>query len=88
VEIRIKAYHRDDKDIIVMSDNGIGISQENQKRIFDKFFRVGHGNRYDVRGYGLGLYYVRQIIERHNGSIAVESSVGKGTTFTITLPAK
>jgi signal transduction histidine kinase len=88
VELRIKAYHQADRDIIVLSDNGIGISEENQKRIFDKFYRVGHGNRYDVSGYGLGLYYVRQIIQRHEGSIDVESTVNKGTTFTIILPAK
>jgi two-component system phosphate regulon sensor histidine kinase PhoR len=88
VEFRIKAYHQADRDIIVLSDNGIGISEENQKRIFDKFYRVGHGNRYDVSGYGLGLYYVHQIIQRHEGSIDVESTVNKGTTFTIILPAK
>jgi signal transduction histidine kinase len=88
VEIVIRAYHQSDSDIIVLSDNGIGISEENRKRIFDKFYRVGHGNRYDVSGYGLGLYYVQQIIERHQGSIAVESTINKGTTFTITLPAK
>ena len=88
IEIRIKAYHQADRDTIVLSDNGIGISEENLKRIFDKFYRVGHGNRYNVSGYGLGLYYVRQIIERHDGSIAVESTISKGTTFTITLPAK
>jgi signal transduction histidine kinase len=88
VEIRIKAYHQADHDIIVLSDNGIGISEENLKRIFDKFYRVGHGNRYNVPGYGLGLYYVRQIIERHDGSISVASTLNKGTKFTITLPAK
>jgi signal transduction histidine kinase len=69
VEIRVKAFRQTDHDIIVLSDNGIGISEENQKRIFDKFYRVGHGNRYNVSGYGLGLYYVRQIIQRHEGSI-------------------
>jgi signal transduction histidine kinase len=88
VEIRVKAFRQTDHDIIVLSDNGIGISEENQKRIFDKFYRVGHGNRYNVSGYGLGLYYVRQIIQRHEGSIDVESTMNKGTTFTITLPAR
>jgi signal transduction histidine kinase len=88
VEIRVKAFRQTDHDIIVLSDNGIGISEENQKRIFDKFYRVGHGNRYNVSGYGLGLYYVRQIIQRHEGSITVESTMNKGTTFTITLPAR
>jgi signal transduction histidine kinase len=88
VEIRVKAFRQTDHDIIVLSDNGIGISEENQKRIFDKFYRVGHGNRYNVSGYGLGLYYVRQIIQRHEGSITVESTMNKGTTFTITLRAR
>ena len=87
VHIKIKAFSRDRYDIISVADNGIGITADNQKRIFDKFYRVPHGNIHNVGGYGLGLYYVRQIIDRHEGSITVESELGKGTTFTIKLLA-
>jgi signal transduction histidine kinase len=88
VAVRIHAYRDADRDYIVLTDDGIGISDENQPHVFDKFYRVGHGNQYNVSGYGLGLYYVQQIIERHGGSISVESVVNEGTTFTITLPVK
>jgi nitrogen-specific signal transduction histidine kinase len=87
VTIKIKTYHQDSYDVIEMTDNGIGISQEHQKRIFDKFYRVPHGNVHNVSGYGLGLYYVRQIIERHKGTITVDSNVNRETKVTITLPA-
>src|SRR5574344_40713 len=87
VAITIKASYQRPYDVITIEDDGIGISTEHRKRIFDKFFRVPHGNLHPVSGYGLGLYYVRQIIERHGGDIAVESTINKGTKFTILLPA-
>lgn len=68
---------------ISISDNGIGIARENLPYIFDKFYRVTDGNRYEVGGYGLGLYYVRQIVEMQGWSISVASDENKGTTFTI-----
>lgn len=71
---------------IAIADNGIGIPRSEHKRIFNKFYRITHENRYSSSGYGLGLYYVQNIVRRHHGSIAVESTRGEGTRFTIKLP--
>lgn len=71
---------------ISIIDNGIGIAERHIGHIFDKFYRVPTGDKHDVRGYGLGLYYARTIVERHNGRIEARSRKGEGTTITITLP--
>ncbi|MGJ8660998.1 MAG: sensor histidine kinase [Bacteroidota bacterium] len=71
---------------IEIEDNGIGMKREDLSQIFEKFFRVHTGNRHDVKGFGLGLYYVKLIIDAHKGNIEVKSSPGKGTTFIISFP--
>ncbi|HMC99841.1 MAG TPA: HAMP domain-containing sensor histidine kinase, partial [Ferruginibacter sp.] len=69
-----------------ITDNGIGISPEYKDKVFEKFFRVPYGNTHNAKGYGLGLSYVAHIVERHHGTVAVESEEGTGTTFIIKLP--
>lgn len=71
-----------------VQDDGIGISKENMKYIFEKFFRCHTGNRHDVKGFGLGLYYVKKIVELHKGRIEIESKKGLGTTLIVHFPYK
>ena len=71
---------------IDIKDNGIGMTKESQRHIFDKFFRVHTGNRHDVKGFGLGLSYVKALINAHKGTIKVQSELGQGSTFTIYFP--
>lgn len=71
---------------IEIEDNGIGIKKENLSLIFDKFYRVPTGNLHNVKGYGLGLYYVKLIIDAHGGKVNVKSALGKGTTFSLFFP--
>lgn len=84
-EVSIRCYRQDDKTTISIADKGIGISADKQKHIFDKFYRVPTGNVHDIKGYGLGLYYVKTMIDKHGGNITVKSDPGKGTTFIIDL---
>lgn len=85
-EIQIDLKGEENKVVLSVKDNGIGIASEYKDKIFEKFFRVPHGDTHNAKGYGLGLSYVAQVIKKHNGTIAVESQAGIGTTFIISLP--
>lgn len=85
-EINIEAYKERDTLFISVEDNGVGIDKNEQKHIFDKFYRVSHGNIHKTKGLGLGLYYVKRIAESHGGDVTVSSKPGKGSIFTITIP--
>ena len=85
-EIMIQTFNKDGALVLTISDNGIGIEQEYRGKVFEKFFRVPTGNVHDVKGFGLGLTYIKSIIEMHGGSIELQSEIGKGTAFIIRLP--
>jgi two-component system phosphate regulon sensor histidine kinase PhoR len=85
-EIEVALTARGRSWIIEVSDNGPGIDAAYKDKIFEKFFRVPQGDRHDTKGYGLGLSYVADMVQRHRGTISVKSQPAKGTTFTITLP--
>jgi len=87
-EIEIRTQNDKKHFILSVKDNGIGIGKKNQKHIFDDFYRIFKGNIHDAKGYGLGLGYVKKIIDLHGGSIEVASELKKWTIFTIYLPIK
>ncbi len=84
--ITIRTYTADHSFKLDVIDRGIGIKKEDIKHIFERFYRVHTGNVHNVKGFGLGLHYVQQIAQAHDGDVSVQSEYGKGSTFTLTLP--
>lgn len=85
-EIYVETNNRNGSFILSVRDNGMGISKSNQKRIFDRFYRVSTGNVHNIKGFGLGLSYVKRIVDEHKGNITIESELGKGSVFRIEIP--
>jgi two-component system phosphate regulon sensor histidine kinase PhoR len=84
--IEIEGFTENNNVCIKVADNGIGINKNDQKHIFDKFYRASTGNIHKYKGLGLGLYYVKKIAEAHGGDVTVSSKPGKGSIFTVTIP--
>ncbi|MCQ2360096.1 MAG: HAMP domain-containing histidine kinase [Paludibacteraceae bacterium] len=91
IRLKVSTFNKPERQNTVsisIEDNGIGIAKEDQSLIFEKFQRVHTGNVHNVKGFGLGLAYVRKMVKKHRGDITVESTLGVGTKFTITIPKK
>lgn len=87
-DIVVNTNNNGNSILVRIKDNGIGISKSNRKKIFEKLYRVPTGNIHNFKGFGLGLSYVKTIVEQHGGNIMVDSEFGKGSTFTFQLPIK
>lgn len=86
--IRISTHSTHKHMVIRIEDNGIGMNKETVKRIFEKFYRAHTGNVHNVKGFGLGMSYVKSVIDAHKGRIKVDSTIGKGSTFIVEIPLK
>jgi two-component system, OmpR family, phosphate regulon sensor histidine kinase PhoR len=88
VNIKITSHSTNKNFVLRIEDNGIGMNKETQRRIFEKFYRAHTGNVHNVKGFGLGLSYVKTMVDAHDGKIKVDSTIGKGTSFTLEFPFK
>lgn len=88
LNLHLKTWNEKNNLLISIQDNGIGMKKSDQKRIFDKFYRVSTGNVHNVKGFGLGLAYVKKVVTDHKGTIRVESELNVGTKFIISIPLK
>ena len=86
LQLKITTHSTNKTLIIQFADNGIGMNKETVKRVFEKFYRAHTGNIHNVKGFGLGMSYVKTIVDAHKGKIKVDSTLGKGSCFTIELP--
>lgn len=84
--IEVNTFNRKNSIVITVKDNGIGMSKDTVSKVFEKFYRAHTGNVHNVKGFGLGLNYTRKMVEAHHGKIEVQSALGKGSLFTLTLP--
>ncbi len=84
-DIQVKTKNDGGSIVIEVKDNGVGISKSNQRKVFDKLYRIPTGNVHDVKGFGLGLSYVKLIVEKHKGKVNLESEPGQGSLFRVTL---
>ena len=87
-DIVVNTNNRGNYLLIRVGDNGIGISKSNRKKIFERLYRVPTGNIHNFKGFGLGLSYVKAIVDQHEGKVSVDSEPDEGSTFTIQLPIK
>jgi two-component system phosphate regulon sensor histidine kinase PhoR len=88
IRLKITTESKEKKIIIRVEDNGIGMNKETVKRVFERFYRAHTGNIHNVKGFGLGLSYVKTMVQAHNGDIHVDSTLGKGSIFTVELPLR
>jgi two-component system phosphate regulon sensor histidine kinase PhoR len=88
LQLKISTSSNDKSLFVRVEDNGIGMSKETVKRVFERFYRAHTGNLHNVKGFGLGLSYVKTMVVAHGGEIKVDSTLGKGSIFTLQLPLK
>jgi two-component system phosphate regulon sensor histidine kinase PhoR len=87
-KVTVRTYDEENKVVLEVSDNGIGISPEHHKKIFQKFYRVPFGNVHNVKGFGIGLSYVQQIVKAHRWKLKLESEPNQGSIFRVYVPKK